>query len=105
MHMLARKSDYYSLENMRSFQPLLEDEPIEPRHPMAIISCNAVRKILDIYTKTNCALYASKVTNTYSGLGGSYTSYVTKDFKQGNIVVLPLITNVTQKDKSIKSTF
>lgn len=69
---------------------------------MARLSGKAVQKITEIYTSLNCALYTSKITNMYSKLGGSYTKISMKESKHGNVVVMPLITNISLDGEQIR---
>lgn len=58
-------------KNVTVFDDLLREEN-KSEHPMSRAAQLAVHHIMNIYNGTNCAMFASKLINTYSRLGGSY---------------------------------
>lgn len=51
------------------------EEPFPDGHPITKISEEALNKLLGMILDTNAATYASKITNLYSRLGGTYKTH------------------------------
>lgn len=76
-------------EDITLFQNLIGNETPSD-HPMDNITSQVVDAICEEFSKTNLALYCSKVINFYSRLGGSYLGDDKGISNHGNISIFPL---------------
>lgn len=85
-----------------SFEQLLE-EPFPDGHPVTKICEEALNKLLNMILNTNAAIYASKITNLFSRLGGTYKTHKVEGSKaKETIAYMPIYGTLRSKEQSSK---
>lgn len=83
-----------------SFEQMLE-EPFPDGHPITRICEEALNKLLATVLDTNAAIYASKITNLYSRLGGTYKSHKVEGSRaKETIAYMPIYGTLRSKDQT-----
>lgn len=97
---LAEKPD--TQEYHCSFEQLLE-EPFPDGHPVTKICEEALNKLLGVILDTNAAIYASKITNLSSRLGGTYKTHKIEGSKaKETVAFMPMYGTLRSREQSSK---
>lgn len=85
-----------------SFEQMLE-EPFPDGHPITKICEEALNKLLEVILDTNAAIYASKIINLYSRLGGTYKTHKVEGSKAKEMVAfMPIYGTLRSKGQISK---
>lgn len=98
------KEEPNTQEYQCSFEQMLE-EPFPDGHPITKICEEALNKLLGVILNTNAAIYASKITNLYSRLGGTYKTHKIEGNKaKETVAFMPIYGTLRSKEQTIKIT-
>uniref|UniRef100_A0AAT9JQ28 Polymerase PA n=1 Tax=Blattella germanica orthomyxovirus 1 TaxID=3133491 RepID=A0AAT9JQ28_9ORTO len=96
-HLLRLMNDTNDLgDDICSFGHLLEESP-EHGNPLASVANTATQSLWENLLTSNTAVYASRLTNFYSRLGGAFGLGRTGNFEsRRNVVIFPILANVSR---------
>lgn len=80
----------------------LENEEIKPINPMAIIAKRTCTKIIKTFNKTLISYTASKLSNIYSRLGGSYLIGAGSKSSHCHVSIMPIYATARGKNNVVK---